>query len=173
LAHDVARRRRNPRQGLRRSKFNEWTKEDQFNQREAVNGLVASHMVKRSIVDWETIFAKHGVWCARVNGYEEVLTDPQVAANQSILEFDHPEAGHVRALAHPVRYDGEAPALRRVPPSVGEHTGEVMRELGYESADIDSLRQSGAVGPDRAVTGFDRKSSAPASAYSRKSQASS
>jgi crotonobetainyl-CoA:carnitine CoA-transferase CaiB-like acyl-CoA transferase len=152
--------------------FNVWTKEDQFNQREAVNNLVARHMARRSIADWEAIFATHGVWCARVNGYKEVLADPQVAANRSILDFDHPEAGHVRALAHPIRYDGMAPPLRRVPPSVGEHTSEIMLELGYEGEDIASMRKSGAIGPDRAVVGFDRQSSAPASAYSRKATTS-
>jgi crotonobetainyl-CoA:carnitine CoA-transferase CaiB-like acyl-CoA transferase len=82
-------------------KFNEWTKEEQFDQRETVNSLVASHMVKRRIAEWEEVFATLGVWCVRVNDYEEILADEQVAANQSILEFDHPEAGKVRALAHP------------------------------------------------------------------------
>jgi crotonobetainyl-CoA:carnitine CoA-transferase CaiB-like acyl-CoA transferase len=148
-------------------KFLEWTKEDQFDQREAVNDLVARHIVKRGIAEWEAIFAMHGIWCARVNGYEEVLADPQVAANQSILEFDHPEAGHARALAHPIRYDGAVPGLRRMPPSVGQHTGEVMQELGFRTSEIRELRQRGAIGPDRAVSGFDRRASAPASAYSR------
>jgi hypothetical protein len=63
---------------------------------------------------------------------------------------------------------GKAPRIRRLPPSVGEHTGEIMRELGYRSDEIDDLRQRGAVGPDRLVTGFDRRASAPASACSRK-----
>jgi crotonobetainyl-CoA:carnitine CoA-transferase CaiB-like acyl-CoA transferase len=154
-------------------KFNGWTKEDQFDRREAVNSLIANHMIAGSIAEWEAVFAAHGVWCARVNGYDEVLADPQVAANQSILEFDHPEAGKVRALGHPVRYDGKAPGIRRLPPSVGQHTGEIMQELGYAKEKIDSLRHSRAIGPDRAATGFDRRASAPASAYSRKSKAAS
>ena len=105
------------------------------------------------------------------NGYDEVLADPQVAANQSIVEFDDPAAGRVRALAHPIRYDGRAPGVRRVPPSVGEHTSEVLQELGYKNNEIESLRQRGAIGPDRSVTAFDRRAAAPASAYSRKSKA--
>lgn len=152
-------------------KFAEWTKEDQFDQREAINSLVASHMKQRSIADWEAVFAAHGVWCARVNGYDEILADPQVAANQSVLEFDHPEAGRVRALAHPIRYDGAVPPVRRLPPSVGQHTGEVMQELGFDAEELDRLRERGDIGPDRAVSGFDRKASAPASAYSRKRKA--
>ena len=47
-------------------KFDEWTKDDQFDRREAVNSLVASHMVERSMAEWEEVFVAHGVWCARV-----------------------------------------------------------------------------------------------------------
>ncbi|HTW27847.1 MAG TPA: CaiB/BaiF CoA-transferase family protein [Acetobacteraceae bacterium] len=148
--------------------FAGWTREDQFDRRETVNARVAQHMVRRGTADWEAVFAEHGMWCARVNGYDEVLADPQLAANQSILEFDDPVAGHVRVLGHPIRYDGQAPGLRRRPPGVGEHTDEVLGELGYDAATLVGLRQSGAIGPDRAVTGFDRKASAPAASYSRK-----
>jgi crotonobetainyl-CoA:carnitine CoA-transferase CaiB-like acyl-CoA transferase len=151
-------------------RFLDWTKDDQFEQREAVNQVVADHMAKRTTAEWEAHFATHGMWCARVNGYDEVLADPQVVANQSILDFDDPTAGHVRALAHPIRYDGKAPDLRRNPPGVGQHTAEVLHELGFGADDVLQMRKAGSVGPDRAVTGFDRKASAPESAYSRKAK---
>ena len=151
--------------------FSSWTKDDQFDQRETVNKVVASHMLKRTTPEWEATFAEHGMWSARVNGYDEVLADPQVGANQSILDFEDPHAGHVRALAHPIRYDGAAPGIRRTPPGVGQHTDEVLQELGFGPADVKQMRGAGSVGPDRRVTAFDRKSSAPKSAYSRKSKA--
>jgi crotonobetainyl-CoA:carnitine CoA-transferase CaiB-like acyl-CoA transferase len=149
-------------------RFLAWSKEDQFDQREEVNGLVAQQMVKRSTADWEQTFASHGMWCARVRNYDEVLADPQLAANQSILEFDDPSAGHVRVLAHPIRYDGKAPGLNRPPPSVGEHTDQVLAELGFQPHEIERLRSSSAIGPNRKETGYDRKASAPASSYSKK-----
>jgi hypothetical protein len=98
-----------------------------------------------------------------------VLADPQIVANQSILEFEDPSAGLVRLLGHPIRYDGEVPGLHRLPPTVGQHTEEVLRELGYVANDIERLREMSAVGPDRAVARYDRKASAPASTYSKKS----
>ena len=150
-------------------RFTQWTKDDQFTQREAVNELVVEHMAGRTIAEWEQTFAKHGVWCVRVRDYDEVLADPQIAANQSILTYQDPTAGEVRVLAHPVRYDGKAPGIDRPPPSVGQHTGEVVRELGFDEAELERLRETGAVGPDRAKTGFDRAASAPASSYSKKS----
>ncbi len=90
------------------------------------------------------VFDEHGVWYAPVNDYEQVETDPQVAHNKMIVTIDHPRAGQVRLLAHPVRYDGEAPPIRRLPPEHGQHTREVLAELGYEAAEIDDLIGSGA-----------------------------
>jgi crotonobetainyl-CoA:carnitine CoA-transferase CaiB-like acyl-CoA transferase len=149
------------------ARFAAWTRDDQFDQREAVNRLVAEHMARRTVAEWETVFGAHGMWCARVRDYDEVLADPQLAANQSVLDFDTPQGGRARALAHPVRYDGKAPGLRRPPPTVGQHTDEVLGELGYDAEAVAELRRSGAIGPDRARTGFDRAASAPKSSYSR------
>jgi crotonobetainyl-CoA:carnitine CoA-transferase CaiB-like acyl-CoA transferase len=148
--------------------FAQWTKDDQFEQRETINRLVAEHMAEKTTAEWEATLAAHGIWCARVRDYDEVLADPQLIVNQSVMEFDDPSAGRVRTLAHPVRYDGKAPGLRRPPPAVGQHTDEVLGELGYVSETVEKLRREGAIGPDRSLTAFDRKASAPASSYSRK-----
>jgi crotonobetainyl-CoA:carnitine CoA-transferase CaiB-like acyl-CoA transferase len=48
-------------------------------------------------------------------------------------------------LSHPVRYDGAPPPLRRVPPELGEHTEEILAELGYDEEAIEKLKAEGAV----------------------------
>jgi crotonobetainyl-CoA:carnitine CoA-transferase CaiB-like acyl-CoA transferase len=149
-------------------KFATWTKADQFNLREEINARIVEHMRTKTTAEWEKIFDHVGMWNARVRDYDEIETDPQIAENQSIVEYDLPRAGKVRTLNHPVRYDGAAPPLRRMPPAVGENTDEILTELGYSTDDIAALRTAGAIGPDRAQTPFDRAASAPASSYSRK-----
>ena len=72
-----------------------------------------------------------------------MLADPQVAVNQSIVEFDDPRAGPVRLLAHPVKYDRKVPPLRRTPPAPGQQTDEVLRELGFDESEIRGLRDKG------------------------------
>lgn len=153
---------------FRDEKFATWSRDDQFDHREEVNQRVADHMAKKSTAEWEQILSEHGIWFAQVRDYDEVIADPQVEANKSIVSFTDPQGGPVRLLAHPIRYDGEVPPVRRTPPMSGEHTGEVLAELGYTSEQIDQLRAKGSIGPDRALTGFDRAASAPGSAYSRR-----
>lgn len=80
-----------------------------------------------------------------INTLGEVFTDPTVRHLGLIAEVDHPEAGRVRAPGIPVRMDGTPPSVRRAPPLLGEHTDEVLREIGYDPEEIAALRREGAV----------------------------
>jgi crotonobetainyl-CoA:carnitine CoA-transferase CaiB-like acyl-CoA transferase len=125
--------------------FNEWTEEDQFRQREEVNAHIAGHLRRKPTEHWYEVFDEVGIWYAPVNSYEEVEEDPQVIHNEAIMSFDHPKAGTVRVLSHPVRYDGEVPPLRSVPPELGEQTEEILAEVGYGRQEIDELKAKGVV----------------------------
>jgi crotonobetainyl-CoA:carnitine CoA-transferase CaiB-like acyl-CoA transferase len=125
--------------------FRGWTRDDQFKRREEVNSRVAAHMATSSTAHWCQAFAQHEMWFAPVNTYSDVEADPQVRWNRAVMQFEHPTAGTVRVLAHPLRYDGQAPPLRRIPPGIGEHSREVLRELGYTEAAIDALVAAGTL----------------------------
>ena len=148
--------------------FSDWTRDDQFEHREAVNARVAQCLIEKTVAEWEAIFTEHGMWYARVRNYDEVLADPQLAANGSVVAFETAETGPVRVLAHPNRYDGQTPELRSTPPTVGQHTEEVLDELGFTAEDVQRMRKAGDIGPNRATAGFNRRSAAPATSYSKK-----
>jgi len=80
-----------------------------------------------------------------INALDEVFADPVVRHLGLIAEVDHPTAGRVRAPGIPVRLSGTPPSVRRHPPELGEHTDEILRELGYEKEEIAALRRDGAV----------------------------
>lgn len=116
---------------------------DNVRRREELNRIVYDALTTRTTADWMTTFDEHDIWYAPVNDYDQVEADPQVAHNRIIMEIDHPQAGPIRLLAHPVRYDGAAPPLTRQPPRQGEHTREVLAELGYGRDEIDTLVAAG------------------------------
>lgn len=122
---------------------------DNVRSRDELNRIVYDALTTRTTADWMTTFDEHDIWYAPVNDYDQVEADPQVAHNRIIMEVDHPQAGPVRLLAHPVRYDGAAPPLTRQPPRQGEHTREVLAELGYEPHEINTLVEAGTALTER------------------------
>lgn len=116
---------------------------DPMRKRDDIHRIVCERALTRTTAELMHAFETHGIWYAPVNDYPEVEVDPQVHHNQMIMTIDHPEAGSVRLLAHPVRYDGKAPALRRMPPRQGQHTREVLAELGYQADEVEDLFDDG------------------------------
>lgn len=117
-----------------------------YESRDDVNARVAEHMRTRTSAEWSTHFAEQRMWFAPVQGYAEVMQDPQVLHNDSFDAFEHPEAGTIRTLKHPVMYDGTRPGIRTAPPELGAHTREVLEGLGIDEAERERLLSSGAVG---------------------------
>jgi crotonobetainyl-CoA:carnitine CoA-transferase CaiB-like acyl-CoA transferase len=80
-----------------------------------------------------------------INDLAEVFNDPVVRHLGLIAEVEHPVAGRVRSPGIPVRLSDTPGSVRRAPPLLGEHTDEVLRELGYAPNDIKKLRTDGAI----------------------------
>ena len=125
--------------------FARYTDRDQIDKRSEIHQAVCAVMLRKTTAEWETVFKQCDVWNAPVNDYEQVARDPQVVFNKMIMDVEHPDVGNVKLLSHPVRYDGKAPAVTRPPPRIGEHTREVLAELGYSPAEIEAFVNSAVV----------------------------
>jgi crotonobetainyl-CoA:carnitine CoA-transferase CaiB-like acyl-CoA transferase len=80
----------------------------------------------------------------RIQNYDELLLDPQVAANGYLVDVDVPKFGTARVVTNVVHLsDTPGGGVRRPPPLLGEHTGEVMEELGFSPEEIDEVVGSG------------------------------
>ena len=80
-----------------------------------------------------------------INGIDAALAHPQVQARDMVLAAEHPTAGTLRMTGSPIKLSRYTATVRRPPPELGEHTNEVLRELGYAAEDIAMLRDEGVV----------------------------
>ena len=88
---------------------------------------------------------REGAPMGRVNERAEVIQDPQVVHNQSCVEIDHGSVGRVRLARSAPRFDGQALPAPKPAPHLGEHGGEILRELGWSEAQLVELQQSGVL----------------------------
>jgi crotonobetainyl-CoA:carnitine CoA-transferase CaiB-like acyl-CoA transferase len=87
----------------------------------------------------------HDVACAPVLARHEIFDDPQVIHNKTIIDAEHPVAGRTRTVRPPARFSKTPSVIHRPSPSKGEHTDEVLVELGYSSEDLEALRVKGTI----------------------------
>ena len=93
----------------------------------------------------ENRFRQHGVALGRVNEHHEVLDDPQVRHNQAVVEVANGDGDRVRVARSAARFDGQPQAPRQGGARLGEHSLEVLRELGYDEPRIQALLDGGVV----------------------------
>lgn len=99
---------------------------------------------------WVDLLADdHGLPVGPLFSVRDALYNDQTQARGVIGETDHPVAGTIPVVEHPLHYDRASSGFRGPPPLLGEDTEAVLRAAGYDPADIDALRDAGAI-PDRA-----------------------
>jgi crotonobetainyl-CoA:carnitine CoA-transferase CaiB-like acyl-CoA transferase len=86
-----------------------------------------------------------GIWAGPVYSYQDLVDDPQIAHNGTFIEYDHPTEGHIKTPGFPYRFSATPPRVDRGAPLVGEHSREVLTELGLSPERISELIESGAV----------------------------
>ena len=105
----------------------------------------------------ERIFASADVasWIARLDaagvpggpvyGYDQALADPQVQARRMVVDLEHPRIGAMKTIGLPIKSDGELTAIRSPAPLLGQHSREVLLDIGYSDADARALLAAGVV----------------------------
>jgi crotonobetainyl-CoA:carnitine CoA-transferase CaiB-like acyl-CoA transferase len=113
--------------------------------RERLRGLINARIGEATVDAWIERLNAAGVPCGRVMNLAEVFSDPQVLAQEMLLEAEHPGRGPVRMTGFPVKLGATPAQLRRPAPALGEHTDQVLRELGYLPERIAALKDRGVL----------------------------
>jgi crotonobetainyl-CoA:carnitine CoA-transferase CaiB-like acyl-CoA transferase len=113
--------------------------------RARINAIVGGKLAAGTTAHWVSVLNAAGVPCGPVYGIADMFRDPQIAAQEMVLDVPHPGHGTVRMLGFPMKLADTPCRVRRPAPGLGEHTEEVLVELGYGDAAQAALRASGVI----------------------------
>jgi len=101
--------------------------------------MVAEELRKRTTAEWVEALEKADIPVQRMNSLDDIVADPHLAAIGYLDTVEHPSEGRIKSLAVPSEWSASPPEYRRHAPRLGEHTREVLREVGLSEAQIDRL----------------------------------
>jgi crotonobetainyl-CoA:carnitine CoA-transferase CaiB-like acyl-CoA transferase len=107
--------------------------------------VIGPRLLTRGMAEWVTRLEAAGVPCAPINSIDAVLAEPQVLHRQMLRQLPHPAAGSVPQIVSPMRFAEAQLSFDRAPPLLGQHTEEILRELGLSDDDIGALRSQNIV----------------------------
>jgi crotonobetainyl-CoA:carnitine CoA-transferase CaiB-like acyl-CoA transferase len=123
-----------------------------FEKRDEIFYQIEEITVTKTTEEWLEIMLGLDLWVAQVNDQADVADDPQVKHNKTFVEIEHPKAGKLTVTHIPFTMSETPGAIRRPSPMIGEHGPEILKELGYDEADIRRLIDEKILSVEKLVT---------------------
>jgi crotonobetainyl-CoA:carnitine CoA-transferase CaiB-like acyl-CoA transferase len=118
---------------------------DEGEKREEIFSFLRATFKTKTREEWMEELKDVDVCLGKVLSLEETLGDPQVVSRRMVTDFADPRKGKMRLLSSPLKLSDTPPDIRTAPADFGEHTEEVLGELGFNADQIEELKKSGAV----------------------------
>jgi len=113
--------------------------------RRAINAAIAEITVAHPSGHWIDLFETNGIPCGPINSIDQVFADPQVKHLGMATMMHSPHIGDKEVVASALNISGFSKAIRLPTPEAGEHTGEILKSVGYTDADLDDMRRKGVI----------------------------
>ena len=118
---------------------------DRVTHRRAMDEILEDALARRTVAEWVELLNAAGVACGPIYTLDQVFADAQVAGFNLVHELKHPLWGLVKVLGVPIHLSRTPPEVRTPAPLPGQHTREVLEELGYDPAAVESLLADGVI----------------------------
>ena len=126
----------------------EWAQDARFctnrarvENRAVLDALIGEALAQDTAERWVAKLKAVGVPCGRINTVAQALDDPHTTARRMVETVTHPTIGELKMLGIPFKFSDTPAAIGRAPPTLGQHTDEILAELGMDAAAIAALRQ--------------------------------
>ena len=118
---------------------------DRMNNLAALVPLISERTRTRPSAEWIEAFEGAGVPVGPINKIGDMLADPQVKSREMVVEVEHARLGRMPTMGFPIKFSETPGKVARGAPTLGQHTDEILREIGFDAGRIAELRQGGAV----------------------------
>jgi crotonobetainyl-CoA:carnitine CoA-transferase CaiB-like acyl-CoA transferase len=112
--------------------------------RDDVKRKLEPGFARKTTAELMDIFLEADIWAAPVNNFPQMESDPQVRHNQTVVSFDHPKVKQFRTIGAPIKFSRSPSSVKR-PPLLGEHSRQILKEIGYLDSDIERFSRNGVI----------------------------
>jgi formyl-CoA transferase/CoA:oxalate CoA-transferase len=119
------------------------TNANRVRNRTLLEPILEEHFAKKDAAEWLNRLRDARIPCGPVNSLPDILSDEQFLSRGGVLKMDHPLVGGLKMLANPIHFSNTAPIYERHPPLLGEHSDQILGEVGYTEDQISGFRDSG------------------------------
>jgi crotonobetainyl-CoA:carnitine CoA-transferase CaiB-like acyl-CoA transferase len=126
----------------------EWANDERFSDNigrishlNELTQIIEEVLVTKTVDEWERLFTEAGLASDSLQAIDKMMKDPQVIAREMVIEKVHPTVGRLKFIGIPVKLSETPGEIEQLPPMMGEHTKQILIEMGYTEIQIKGLRK--------------------------------